>query len=129
MAAQYGNGSAMQYKEVLLSEGVTPGSGAYGVRVDGDCLFPFFAHGDLLLCDPDADIQANDFVCVWWKDGTTQPISKRLLMAPPPKRFLGLGGDAVFLLFLEQMNPPRTYQVEASRVSAVHKIIGKADLV
>ena len=97
--------------------------------MDGDCLAPFYDHGDLLLCDPDAEMVAGDFVTVWWKDEKSQPASKRLLMAPPPKEFWGLGGDAVFMLFLEQLNPPRTYQIDASKVAAIHKILGKADLV
>ena len=99
---------------------------AYGLILDGDCLEPFAYHGDVAAISPATEIEVGMFVCICWKDGR-QPVMKRLVMAPmkgwerilPPPH-----SDVVPLAIVEQLNPPRRYQIPMDRVAAMHAVVG-----
>ena len=104
---------------------MTVGPKSYGVRVDGDCLLPHFAHGDTVICDPDQTPSAGDFVVIWWAGGARPPTGKRLVLAPPPA---GFDANAALepMLVCEQFNPPKQLSAPMSKVDRLHKVIGKA---
>lgn len=97
---------------------------SYAVLVDGNCLNPYFQHGDKLLCDPSANSAAGDFVAIWWKNGNRQPCVKRLVLGLPPTSIR----DSKFcqaLLVVEQLNPYKQLSALWNDVEAIHKVISK----
>lgn len=111
-----------------VSGDLHPGPNAYAVGVQGECLAPVYCDGDMLVCDPDEAPQAGDYVCIWWKDEQRTPGVKRLVLGIMPTNIWGMKGDFDSLMICEQLNPPRTFQVNLSQhVRAVHKVIGKAE--
>ena len=107
----------------LIPKSLNPGPKTYAIRGDGDCLEPTIHHGDTLVCDPDAPPEPGDLIAIWWKDGSRQPLIKRLTLGLPDKNYWNATGSAEFLLVCEQLNPPRDYWIPLPRVQAVHKVI------
>lgn len=110
-----------------VPEGITVGPNGYAMNTVGDCLSPVFNEGDVVLCDPDQAALAGDYVAIWWKGGDRQPHIKRLAYALPPN---GLWDSDVLeaVIVVEQLNPPKRLAADLSRVAAVHKVLGKAEV-
>ena len=101
------------------------GPNRYAVATEGDCLYPEYQHGDIVICDPDQEPEAGDFVVIWWKGGGRKPSVKRLTASLPPREWWGMGGGGEWLLCCEQLNPPRPLQAKLAQVEAVHKVIAR----
>lgn len=100
----------------------------------GTCLEPVFRDGACLAFQKSAPVAPGDFVGIVFKPefvppGRPQAIVKRLVF--------GLGGLSLPLetgwgrgltpmLIVEQLNPPRQFSIPATRLLAVHKVIGEA---
>lgn len=115
--------SEQELSKVRVPSAVKPGPNAYAVQIEGDCLVPSYRPNDLAICDPDQTPEPGDFVAVWWRDGKRQPVIKRLMMGLPDRKYWHIGGEAEFVLMLEQLNPQKCYSAKFSQVDAVHKVI------
>jgi hypothetical protein len=102
----------------------------------GDCLDPIIKDGACLVFSKTDQPQAGDFVGFWLHpdavaDGELPRRVKRLYMGLPEGWTLPLAmhpeSEAEPLLIFEQVNPPKLLQVRASRVLAMHKVIGEAE--
>lgn len=105
------------------------GSNCYAVAIEGNCLYPEYQHGDIVICDPDQEPGIGDYVLIWWKGGGQQPSMKRLALLLPPRELWGMGGDCEWLLCCEQLNPPRSLHEKLADVEAVHRVIARAGTV
>jgi hypothetical protein len=122
-AYSLGNQSATATQSIACPKSVNPGPKAYALTGSGDCLLPVVRSGDNLVCDPDQVPVPGDLVAIWWKDGTHQPLLKRLVAALPPKQLWNMGGDARFIACVEMLNPPQTLNIPLFKVEAIHRVI------
>ena len=101
----------------------------YALRGVGDCMAPLFQDGTLFVCDKRREPVPGDIVSlVFTKEAARRAgvpgLVKKLAMALPP---WNLAGDALGLVIVDQLNPPRRYSLPTSDVLAVHKVIGIAE--
>lgn len=92
----------------------------YAMVVEGDCLAPRVFHGDYVLCSPSAPLTRGEFVVLY---GLTGGSTIKLLVMPPlwfPHR---PGDEVEPLIMVEQLNPPRVYEIAASRVHSLHAVV------
>ena len=90
---------------------------AYAVTIVGDAMWPRFRPGRQLLVSPAAPVVRGDDVLVklTGEDGRT---SKVLI-----KELARRSGSGIEL---RQFNPDATFEVEATEITAVHKVVGEA---
>lgn len=95
---------------------------AYALTVVGDSMWPRFRPGRRVIVSPRAPVSIGDDVVVQlrgvdgdpeYRERVTVVLIKELVRRSP-----------VFVE-LRQFNPDLTFQVEASRVAAIHKVIGE----
>jgi hypothetical protein len=121
----YATSRANPMGEVRLPHNLNAGPNVYALATQGDCMSPEIEHGDVLICDPDAEIRAGDMVAVWFKGGR-DPSVKRLVLGLPP-RDLWDTPDLQGMLICGQLNPPKRLSARLSTIEAVHRVIGKAE--
>ena len=105
-----------------LAELVTENS--YGVVCRGTALDPEICDGDLVIATPERKPRAGDFV-IFWPRGDGEPFVKRLVIpfiVDPGK--VSPNSGVMPLAIVEQLNPPRQYEIGADRISAVHVVVG-----
>lgn len=109
----------------------------YASTLTGTCLEPKFHNGDCLVFSKVETCRAGDFVGVWLRpDIATLEDSprrvKRLWMGLPPDFTFPFhpapSNEAMPLVMLEQLNPPRRYCIPATDIIAIHKVIGTATM-
>jgi hypothetical protein len=105
----------------------------YGMYVQGDCMLPEIADGDVLHFDKREPVTAGDMAAIYLRPeivppGAMQVRVKRLVLNIPPWVTLPYrdhpDSNVVALVFAESLNPPRQFVVKCSDVLAVHKCIG-----
>lgn len=105
----------------------------YASTCRGTCLEPFYHDGACLVFSKIERALPGDFVGVWLqsRDGIVERRVKRLAFGLPediefPFKLHPLS-EAEPIVVLEQLNPARTYCIPATKVIALHKMIGEAD--
>jgi hypothetical protein len=103
----------------------------YALRGVGTCMEPLIGDGSLLAFNKDDPAQSGDTVNIWFhpyrvKPGAPQGMIKRLLYGLPPKDVPSALLDMAVVV-VDQLNPPRQYQIPASHILAIHKCIGFAE--
>lgn len=105
----------------------------YAASGYGTCMEPLIMDGSLTVFDKSEPIEAGDIVGIVLTAAAAQrfgapSIIKRLVMDLPPNCAFGAepGGNAIPIVIVEQINPPRTLAIKASDILAVHKFIGTA---
>lgn len=102
----------------------------------GDCLEPAFHDGDYLVFSKSALLHKGDYVGIWFApdivpDCETPRQIKRLAMEPMSTLTLPWSATSDDELephvHLEMFNPPRKLRVPASRLVAMHKVVGIAE--
>ena len=102
----------------------------------GDCLEPAFHDGDYLVFSKTALLHKGDYVGIWFApdivpDCETPRQIKRLAMEPMSTLTLPWSATSDDELephvHLEMFNPPRKLKVPASRLVAMHKVVGIAE--
>lgn len=107
----------------------------YAVKASGDCLKPLFPHGTTFVFSKLGRPQAGDYVGIWFDpdtvpDGEMPRQVKRLAFDLPeelhfPYKVPAIDGVDPMVVF-DMLNPPRRLQARASRIIAMHKVIGTA---
>jgi hypothetical protein len=101
----------------------------------GTCLEPVYPDGTCLAFSKLEEPQPGDFVGVWFRrecvpTGEHSRQVKRLVSAGWPGMTLPYevksGDELEPLIILEMLNPPKRLMVPASKVLALHKVIGEA---
>lgn len=103
----------------------------YALRGVGTCMEPLIEDGSLLAFDKREPVVSGDTVNIWFhpervKPGDPQGIVKRLVIGLPPEDVR----DVVMhmaVVIVDQLNPPRQYQIPASHILAIHKCVGFAE--
>ena len=107
----------------------------YASIAKGNCLEPVYSDGACLVFSKTEKPKAGDFVAVWYDpdvvpDGEQPRQVKRLvsnIMAGTSFPYQRRAGDEVEpLVEIEMFNPPRRWFVRASKIIAIHKVIGLA---
>lgn len=101
--------------DVMAPPNVTEASGAYGVEVAGDSMFPRYDDGEILFIDPTRRVKRGDYVVAQIQNGESDPIMAYV------KRFISRNSQK---LILEQLNPNKNLEFEANCVVSVHFIAG-----
>jgi hypothetical protein len=107
---------------------VPPNDPLYALIVKGSCLASV-PDGTTIAVARDERPEAGDYVVLWFRSGR-MPIVKRLTLKVPhmvkafPYTFPP-GSEAMPAIVFEQQNPPLCYSIEATRLAALHKVIGK----
>lgn len=101
----------------------------YALKGVGDCMAPLLEDGALFVCDKQREPAPGDIVSlIFAKEAARRwgvpGLVNKLAMALPP---WNLTGDAIGLVIVDQLNPPRRYCIPTSEVLAVHKVIGFAE--
>jgi hypothetical protein len=108
----------------------------YASVCKGTCLEPKYRDGTCLVFSRTEPPQPGDFVGIWFRCEAVPPGEhprqvKRLISAGWPGMILPyqaqFGDEAEPLLILEMLNPPKRIMVRASKVLAMHKVIGEAE--
>lgn len=100
------------------------GPHCYAAKIQGDCLYPEYQDGDIVICDPDQTPGRGDFVVVKWLDGSGS--IKQLAAALPPADIRGSSKDVVAQIVCRQFNPPKMLYTSFNVVQGIHKVICKA---
>jgi peptidase S24-like protein len=117
-------GTTIQIPEAFLKEMTDHGAYAYALILTGECLDPEMRDGDYVVVAPGMDYQPGDFVVLQWKDGRV-PSVKRLVMAPPTGwEKWSAESEALPLVSIEQLNPPRRFSLTTDKLSAIHRVVG-----
>ena len=100
----------------------------------GTCMEPELRNGDCFVFQKSASVSPGDIVGVWWKPehvspGRPQQWLKRLVMGGPPDMEYPClrRGELEFVIVVEQLNPPRLFQIKCSQILALHRCIGVAE--
>lgn len=102
----------------------------------GRCLEPVFPDGACLVFSRTEHPEAGDFVGIWRHPDDVKPgefprLVKRLVFGLPKSLtlpFVMMPGSAVEpIIVAEMLNPPRAFTIPASRVVAIHKVVGVAE--
>ena len=101
----------------------------YALKGVGDCMAPLLADGGLIACDKRRELVPGDIVCLIFTQDAAQKwgvpgLIKKLAMALPP---WNLASDAIGLVVVDQLNPPRRYCIPTTDLLAAHKVIGIAE--
>jgi len=104
----------------------------YGMRTDGDCMVPEILDGQKIIVSKTEEVKRGDTVCLWLKSQSRpegySALVKRVAMLPPPHVTFPFvehpESEIEALVFVEQINPPRTYRFKCEDVLAMHKVIG-----
>jgi hypothetical protein len=110
----------------------------YASVCKGDCLSPVFEDGACLVFSKTDVPKSGDFVGFWLHPDAVGPGElprrvKRLVSGLPEGTGLSLpwvvrpGDEVEPLIILEQLNPPKQYYVRASRILAMHRVVGEAE--
>ncbi|HVI05891.1 MAG TPA: hypothetical protein VM711_07350 [Sphingomicrobium sp.] len=108
----------------------------YASICKGDCLSPMFEDGACLVFSKVHAIRPGDFVGFWLHPDAVAPGElvrrvKRLISGLPEGMALPYqpnAGDEVEPIFiLEQLNPFKRYYVRASKILAMHRLVGEAE--
>jgi phage repressor protein C with HTH and peptisase S24 domain len=91
---------------------------SYAVTVVGDAMWPRFRPGRRLLVSPASPVGIGDDVVVKLEDVADQRGSKALIKE--------LVGRSAGFVELRQFNPDIRFRVDASSISAIHKVVGEA---
>jgi len=103
----------------------------YAMKTDGDCMVPEILDGQKIIVSKSEEIRRGDTVCLWLKN-PSQPqgysaLVKKVAMLPPPHVTFPYTehpeSEIVALVFVEQINPLRTYQFRCDQILAMHKVI------
>lgn len=97
----------------------------YASMCEGRCLEPAYHHGDCLVFSKSEEPEPGDFVGFWLDQAELAPGETPRRVKRLHKRITD-GGEP--LIVFEQLNPPIRIRVRASRVLAMHKLIGVASL-
>lgn len=107
----------------------------YASLCKGDCMDPVYPDGVCLVFSKLEPPKNGDFVGFWLHpncvDADEPPRRvKRLYMGLPPEFTLpwvpNPGDEAEPMLVFEQLNPPKLLSVRASKILAMHKVVGTA---
>lgn len=101
----------------------------YASTARGRCLEPEYHDGDCIVFSKTERPRAGDFVGIWFASGVAPPGQpsrwvKRLVYGLPPEDFEGCGMEP--LIVVEMLNPPKQFSFPASKILAVHKVLGTA---
>ncbi len=86
--------------------------GAYAIAIVGEAMWPRFRQGRRIAVSPDARVGAGDDVLVLLAEGKGTLIGEFERQTASEVR-------------LRQFNPPVAFEVPASRVQAIHKVLGE----
>lgn len=97
---------------------------AYAIYVQGDSMAPAHKDGALRVVNPRVGLRVGDDVVVQLHapDGDDGQVVVSVLIKTLVKR------SASFVT-LEQLNPPRTFNVPVSSITAIHRVMDLADLL
>lgn len=95
-------------------------SDAYAIYFHGASMEPRFFQGELGIVDPRRPPSPGDFVVVQLNDGESDSVVTVLV-----KQLVRVAGGYVHL---KQFNPERTFRIERTRVSRLHRICGPNEL-
>lgn len=107
----------------------------YASVCKGNCLEPVYRDGACLVFSRTEKPLPGDFVGIWYRreavpSGELPRQVKRLVSAGWPGMVLpyevNLGDEVEPMIIAEMLNPPKLVMVPASRVLAMHKVIGEA---
>jgi hypothetical protein len=98
----------------------------YALKAVGDCMTPVLSSGTLIVCDKRVEPEPDDIVSLIFTQEVAERrglpgLVKKLAMALPP---WNMTGDAMGLVVVDQLNPPRRYCIPTTDLLAVHKVIG-----
>lgn len=105
----------------------------YAMRLKGHCLDPELMDGAFIEFSKSEAPKVGDFVILFRRpefvaEGQTQCLIKRLATMIPPYVTWPWKehpeSEVRALVFVEQLNPPRIYQVRCSDLLAIHKCVG-----
>ena len=107
----------------------------YASRASGRCLEPIFEDGVCLVFSKTDEAVPGDFVSVWFDpeqvpEGELPRQVKRLVSIAPGVTFPyhpAQGSEVEPLIQIEMLNPPKRWYVRASKIVALHKVIGTAE--
>ena len=119
-------GTSFQIPTTLLDEiGDEHRQHLYILILDGDCLEPEVHHNDHAIVAPTMPVRRGDFVVLWPKNPAHRPQMKRVVMAPMEgwQKYSPDTWDVLPLIFVEQLNPPRHYQITTDKLSAIHRVV------
>lgn len=106
----------------------------YASVAKGHCLEPIYRDGCCLVFSKTAPIEAGDFAAIWFDPDTVSEGG----LCRQVKRVVSIMGSLSFpyvpapgsevepLVQVEMLNPPRRWYVRASRIVALHKVVGTA---
>lgn len=106
----------------------------YEMVVDGECMQPFFHHGQQVLLSKASEWEVGDPVLIFLKPeslapGQSQVTFKQLLTSPGPG-FWQTGRDTFKasnikpLIMARQLNPIAVYTFRAEDILGIHKCLG-----
>jgi hypothetical protein len=96
---------------------------SYALQVDGGCLAPIFNDGDMVVAAPDAP-WIPGLPIVIYREGQ-QPWVNILEMAPPPSMMqVAEGSEAIPVVLVRILNPPRLIGLRVTGIEALHGVIG-----
>jgi hypothetical protein len=103
----------------------------YALTGRGTCMSPLIEDGDLLVFDRTAEVKKGDIVGILLDPAQVPEdkypgFVKRLLVGPPPKDF-PFGNACSPAIIVEMLNPPRCMSIPMSKVTGIHKCLGKAE--
>jgi hypothetical protein len=106
----------------------------YASIAKGTCLEPIYRDGCCLAFSTIERPKPGDFVGVWFTPGTAPPgqpdrwVKRLVSFGPPGFTFFDVARDSPLQPFVvvEMLNPPREFVIPASRIVAIHKVIGEA---
>ena len=115
-------GEVLHY--VARPPALTKNDAAYAIYVQGDSMAPAHKDGALRVVNPRVGLRVGDDVVVQLHapDGDDGQVVVSVLIKTLVKR------SASFVT-LEQLNPPRTFNVPVSSITAIHRVMDLADLL
>lgn len=107
---------------VIRPPGLSAREGIYGLYVQGESQSPRFKPGELIFVDPKRTPMIGDDVVVFLKrqDGDEEMVNAILLKELVRRTHGGIT--------LRQLNPDATFDVEAKRIGAIHRVLTNYDL-
>ncbi len=97
----------------------------YTMTVDGGCLAPLVPDGALVFAAPGIWPGIGDLALIYVR-GAARGVLKRIVTIGPREWTLRRphpGDEVVAVVQFDQLNPPKFYCIEGSKIEAVHKVL------
>lgn len=106
----------------------------YGLHVVGNCMAPQINEGDTVTIDATAKVKQGDVVAIYLKrggrtfaGGTNVGLKRVVFNMMPGLKYPYVkrpDSNVMPIIIVEQLNPPRQYQIAADEILAIHKCLG-----